>query len=318
MIAKSRHIPLLLFVALLVMGSLAGCGRGRSSKSIDTPTYGTVTIGVDDSYKLLAEAEIYTFQSLYPDAKINPVFGTEADIMNLFLKDSVPLIITNRKLTKAEEDRLNAVQSIPRTLKIAYDAVAFIGNNDNPDSSLYYEQIADIFAGKITGWKQINPKSKFGDLKVVFDNYKSANPRYFREKFNLASLPATCFAVENNQEVINFVEKNKNAIGVISVNWISDREDTVTVHFLKRVKVIGISSPGNVNPDATFYQPYQAYVAEGFYPFTREVYCINRQSYTGLAYGFNSFIAGPQGQLILLHAGLVPATMPVRLVEIKH
>ena len=102
------------------------------------------------------------------------------------------------------------------------------------------------------------------------------------------------------------------------MNWISDKNDTVTMHFLKRVKVAGISTAGNNDPNTTFYKPYQAYIAEGFYPFTREVYCINRQSYAGLGYGFTSFIAGPQGQLIIVHTGLVPATMPVRLVEIKH
>ena len=124
--------------------------------------------------------------------------------------------------------------------------------------------------------------------------------------------------MDNNEAVINFVEKDRYALGVVSVNWISDKNDTVTVKFLKRVKVAGISTEGNNDPGTTFYKPYQAYIAEGFYPFIRDVYCINRQPYTGLAYGFSSFIAGPQGQLIILHSGLVPATMPVRIVEIKH
>jgi phosphate transport system substrate-binding protein len=303
---------------VIIILLLAGCTNNAGKKPIDTPTSGRIKIAVDDSYKPLVEAEIYTFQSLYNLCKIDTSYKNEADVINDFLKDSVPLIVVNRKLTKDEELRLNAVQSIPRATKIAQDAVAFIVNNENPDTNLYFDRLEELFKGKITSWKQLNPKSKLDEIRVVFDNYKSGNPRYFREKFNVSTLPSSCFAVESNEAVIAYVEKNRNALGVISVNWISDKNDTTAMHFLKKVKVAGISSAGNNDPNTTFYKPYQAYIAEGFYPFTREVYCINRQPYAGLGYGFTSFIAGPQGQLIVLHTGLVPATMPVRIVEVKH
>jgi phosphate transport system substrate-binding protein len=105
---------------------------------------------------------------------------------------------------------------------------------------------------------------------------------------------------------------------VIGVNWISNKADSLSNKFLQQIKVIGIAIEGDNDPGTKFYKPYQAYIAEGSYPFTRDVYCINRQTYTGLAYGFSSFIAGEKGQLIVLHSGLVPAAMPVRIVEIKH
>jgi phosphate transport system substrate-binding protein len=234
------------------------------------------------------------------------------------MKDSVSLIVVSRKLTPDEEKQLNSQQVFPKTTKIAYDAVALIMNRENPDSTLFFDQVKNIFEGKMKTWKEINPKSKLGDLKIVFDNYKSCNTRYFREKFSLQKLPEVCFALHNNAEVISFVEKNKEAIGVISVNWVSDKADTVSHSFLKRVKVVGISAPGQTNPGGEFYTPHPAYIAEGFYPFTREVFCINRQVYVGLAYGISSFIAGEKGQFIVLHSGMVPAAMPIRLVEVKH
>ena len=191
-------------------------------------------------------------------------------------------------------------------------------NNDNPDTSLFFQTVRDIFQGKITSWSQVDKKSKLKDLKVVFDNFKSGNPRYFKERFKIDSFPSTCFAVHSNAEVINYVEKNKNTIGVISVNWISDPADTVSHNFLQRFKVVGIALEGDNDPGTKFYRPFPGYIAEGSYPFTRDVFCINRQPYTGLAHGFSSFMAGEKGQFIVLHSGLVPAAMPVRLVEIKH
>lgn len=296
----------------------ASCGGGANQKNSDTPTAGRIKVGVDDSYRLLIEAEMYTFEVMYKYARIDTIFETEADVINDFMNDSVPLMIVNRKLSDQQVAYLRERQYIPKTTKIAIDAVALIVNNENPDTTLFFQNVKEIFQGKITSWDQIDKKSKLKDLKVVFDNFKSGNPRYFKEKFEIDSFPSTCFAVQSNSEVINYVEKNKNAIGVISVNWISDPADTVSHNFLKRFKVMGISLEGDNVPGTKFYRPFQGYIAEGSYPFTREVYCINRQPYTGLAYGFSSFIAGEKGQFIVLHSGLVPAAMPVRLVEIKH
>jgi phosphate transport system substrate-binding protein len=44
---------------------------------------------------------------------------------------------------------------------------------------------------------------------------------------------------------------------------------------------------------------------------------ICREPYSGLGTGFVSFVAGDQGQRIILKSGLVPATMPVRLIQVK-
>jgi len=311
----NRFISASWVICLILMTS---CGGNSNSKNTDTPTAGTIKVGIDDSYHLLAEAEVFTFETVYKYAHIDTIFKTEADVINDFMNDTVPMIIVNRKLSDEQMAYLRERQYIPKTTKIAIDAIALIVNKENPDTSMFYQSIKEIFLGKISSWNQINSKSKLKDIRVVFDNFKSGNPRYFKEKFAIDSFPSTCSAANNNSEVINYVEKNKNAIGVISVNWISDPADTVSHNFLKRFKVVGIALEGDNDPGTKFYKPYPGYIAEGSYPFTRDVYCINRQPYTGLAHGFSSFLAGEKGQFIVLHSGLVPAAMPVRLVEIKH
>jgi phosphate transport system substrate-binding protein len=314
-IMMSRLPGIFFVISLLVF---YGCG-GNIQDSVDTPTSGKITMGIDDSYKLLLDAELYAFQTMYKYAKIDTIVGNETDIIDLFLKDSIPLMIVNRKLTQEEEQYLNERKIIPKTTKIAYDAIAFIVNKESSDTNFYYDRIKDIFTGKIKTWNQIDPKRSSRDsVKIVFDNYKSGNPRYFKEKFGLTTLPPSCYALNNNEEVINFVEKNKNSIGVLSVNWISDKADTVSHGFLDRINVLQISGAGNNDPSTNFYSPHPGYIVQGDYPFTREVFCINRQTYSGLAYGFSAFIAGEKGQLIVLRSGLVPASQPVRLVEIKN
>jgi phosphate transport system substrate-binding protein len=295
---------------------LIGCIGQKATD--ETPTRGNIKIAVDESYKLLMDAEIYTFQSLYPDAKLNTTVTNEFDAVSLLLKDSVRLIVISRQLTTAEDNQLKSKQFIARSTKIAFDALAFIVNKDNPDSNLRFDQIKDIFSGKISKWNQINKNSKLEGINVVFDNAKSGNARYVKEKFNIAgNFPTNCFAVNSNEEVVNYIQNNKNGLGIISVNWISDSQDTISNKFLQKIIVAGVSEDGDDEGLGPFLKPYQGYIAEGSYPFTREVYIICRESFAGLGTGFASFVAGDQGQRIIRRSGLVPAQMPIRLVEIK-
>ena len=313
-----KKIYLMTLLMIVTFTLLIGCS-GNNNKTInETPTSGDIKIAVDEAYQLLFDSEVETFESLYKYAKITPLYKPEGEAIDLLMKDSVPLIISSHKLTDAQEQNLKSGNIIPKTLKIFYDALAFIVNKENPDTLIRYDQIKDIFSGKISKWQQINSKSKLGELTVVFDNNKSCNTRFIKEKFELKdNFPAYCFAVKSNPEVINFVEQNKNAIGIISVNWISDKDDTVSHGFLQKIKVVSVGDEANTDGTGNFCKPYQGNIAEGSYPLTREVFFINRETFAGLGTGFASFIAGDIGQRIILKSGLVPATMPVRLVQIK-
>ena len=169
---------LLLFLVLF----LSSCGGGTGSKNIDSPTFGRIRVGVEESYRLLIEAEVYTFETLYKYAKIDPVYLNEADVINDFMNDSMQLIVVGRSLTENQVQYLRERQYIPKITKVAVDAVALIVNKDNPDTNFFHHTIKDVFLGKVTKWKQINARSKLGSIQVVFDNFKSSNPRYFREK----------------------------------------------------------------------------------------------------------------------------------------
>ncbi len=70
--------------------------------------------------------------------------------------------------------------------------------------------------------------------------------------------------------------------------------------------------------DGYYYRPAQGSIYDKSYPFVREVYMISRETITGLGSGFIQWATAEQGQRIVLKSGLVPATMPIRLVQIKN
>jgi len=293
------------------------CSRTQKKFTDETPTRGNIRIAVDESYQLLADAELYTFHSIYKYAKVTPVYLPEDSILKLFLDDSVRIIITSRKLTGNEEAFLKSKLIVPRTTKVAYDALAFIVNQSNPNPLLRYNTLKDILTGKTSKWNQINPMSKLKDIKVIFDNPGSNNVRTIMNKFGMTGpLPKYCFSVTKNSEVISFVENHPESLGIISVNWISDPRDSISHSFLNKIKVVSVTSEYD-SDGQEFYSPHPAYIANKEYPFIREVYTINRETFAGLGTGFSSYIAGDSGQRIILKMGMVPATMPVRLIEIK-
>ena len=313
----NRNFNISIFFILLLTISAVGCNKGKSHVTNETTTRGNIKIGVDNAYQLLADTEIATFQSLYKYSSINPIYATEDSVLKLFLADSIRLMITSRKLTQNEEAYLKENLIIPRTTQVAWDALAFIVNKSNPDSGFSYNQLKDIFLGNISSWNQVDPKSKIGKLKVVFDNPGSSNVRFVMKKFGITgSLPEYCYSANTNNQVIDFVETHPEAIGIISVSWISDSDDSITHAFLKRVKVMGVS--GDFDPEGNDYiKPHPAYIADKSYPFRREVYTISRETFSGLGRGFIQFVANDQGQRIVLKMGMVPATMPVRLIQVR-
>ena len=299
---------------LLVSLYLLESGCTQSNAPTDTPTTGHVRISVDESFFPLIDSELNVFHGLYKYATITPSFVPELQSIKDLLSDSARIAIVTRELNDEEKKYFEGLKLFPKTLKIATDAIALITHPENPDTVISMQQLAEIFSGSMNSWKTINAKSPLTDMMVIFDNKNSSTARYIKSKFN-TDLPSYTYAVNTNPEVIEYVAGHKNALGVIGVSWISDGDDSQSIDFLKKINVMRIISDSS---DTRGKQPYQAYIAQGSYPLTRSIYIINREARSGLGTGFASFIASDKGQRIILKSGLVPATMPVRIVGFKN
>ncbi|WP_018479941.1 PstS family phosphate ABC transporter substrate-binding protein [Pontibacter roseus] len=301
-------------ILAISMLALAACG-GNPETSQDTTTRGTISISVDESFQPIIESQVNTFEGIYKYANLNPQYKAEGGVFKDILDDSTRIAIVSRKLTADEKAVFDKRNITPRYTKIAIDAVALIVNPKNPDTLLTMNQVRDIFTGKAKRWADINGESNLKDITIVFDNNSSSTARYMRDTVMAGQpLPPNASASNSHAALVDYVAKNENAIGVIGVNWVSDRDDTTSLNFLNQIKVIGISKEENPITTDSYFQPYQAYIAQGEYPLRRFLYIISTEGRTGLGTGFASYVASDKGQRIILKSGLVPATMPVRVV----
>lgn len=300
---------LLILVSIVL---LAACTK--SSKPGDTPTSGSITITVDEALKPLIEAEVAAFEAIYANAHIRVIYTSEEEAIDLMLKDSARATIASRHLVPEEKDIFTKMGYKAREMKVATSAIALIVNNSNGDTTISMGDLKKILSGEIQSWGWNRPQKKGAStgMEVVFDQPNSGILRHLRDSvIRFDSLQKNWFALKGNEAVIEYVARKPEAIGLIDVSWISDRDDSTANKFMDAVKVVRIAG------DSGSYQPYQAYIAQGRYPLKRDVIMISREAKSGLASGFMSFIAGEKGQRIVLKAGLVPATMPVRIVEIN-
>jgi phosphate transport system substrate-binding protein len=310
-----KLIEIIIISFLLIIVGCKGVNRNPFS---DTPTTGKIKISVDETFKPVADAEIQVFQGIYHYAQIGAIYTGESQAFEYLLKDSVHLIIASRPLHQAEIDVFKKNNIVPRQIKIATDAIALIVNPANQDTMLSVTDVKNILTGKTSSWKQLNPKSSLDKISLIFDNKNSSTVRYALDSIcGGSALSGQSYALDSNVDVVNYVARNRDALGIIGVSWISDRDDTTQLSFLNKIKVVALSEEEIVN-DANSYQPYQAYVYDGTYPFRRDIYAINTEPRNGLATGFTSFLASDRGQRIILKCGILPATQPVRIVKVKN
>jgi phosphate transport system substrate-binding protein len=304
----------ILFFAFSIF-SIISCNN-NSTKILSTPTSGTEIIACDETFKPIIEDEIRVFTALYDQTTIDAKYGTENSALNLLLKDSTNLAIVTRRLTENERKHFESKQIFPKEMLIAYDAIAIIEHPSNNDSMLTINQLKDIFTGKITNWNQLNVKNNNKKIKVVFDNPNSSTINYITKNICNNSPITNAVAANTNKEVIEKISKEENSIGIIGVNWISDRDDSTCMNFLKSIRVIALTNENKATYSNSF-KPYQGYIATGEYPIRRELLCVLTEPRSGLCSGFLSFITSDKGQRIILKSGLLPATQTIRLVEVN-
>jgi len=310
-IMSMRTVLSLVIGLTLLLGSCRD--KGKDGKPLDTVSSGFITIAVDESLRSIIDAEVDTFMKIYPNAKIRILYLSESEAVQAMLNDSARLAIVTRKLTPEETAVLESQKLNARHITVARDAIALIVNKSNQDTLMEFSKFNKIATGEISNWKDLNKKSKSASIDVVFDHPNSGIVRLIRDSVaHSEKLPPNFYAVEGNEAVIDYVSKKENALGLIGVSWISDQDDSTSNTFLNSINVVSLSH------DSSYYRPYQAYVALKQYSLLRDVIIISREARTGLGSGFATFVANDKGQRIILKAGMVPAKMPIRIVEVTN
>jgi phosphate transport system substrate-binding protein len=301
---------------ILLLAVLSACGQSGNKGPVDTPTQGKIHIAVDEAFAPLIAAEINAFHGLYQKANIIPHYVSETKAYEMLMADSVRLVISSRDFSESERNFFKEKTIKPSSLKVATDAIGIVFHPAKTDSLLKMSELRNLLTS-----------SSEKSAVLVLDKRGSSNERIFFQRMGMdkSKVAIKIHYAGGDREVINFVNTHPEAIGCMGVNWISDSDDPLQMRFKSGIRVAALmpdsvekllsSEPDMHNED--YFQPLQAYLAQGFYPLTREVWVCSREARSGLGTGFLAWLSSDKGQRVVLKAGLLPATMPIRVVKIK-
>ena len=301
-----------LIVAVLTL-PLVSCGGG--SKQQGDPDL--IKVAIDETFKPLMDEEMYQFNLQSPEATFKYVYCSESEALQLFLKDSVRSCLATRELSDKEKDLLRSKNLNVMTERIATDAIALIVNRSNPDTLISANDVMRIVTGQVTRWDQIKYAHQSGEIQLVFDNTQSSTVRYVEDSIcGGKALKGNVYAQKTNPDVIEYIQKNPKAIGIIGVDWLRNEEDTTNLSFLPKVRVMSVSNSTVPEKDNS-YKPFQAYIALGNYPFVRAVYYMTSDPLMqGKARYFYHFLSEQKGQLIITKSSQLLPWMQVQFKEV--
>lgn len=313
---------------LILFVSITSCQEAKPYRT-DTPTSGFCEIVADECFAPIVQEQVDVFEGLNKEATVIPTYANERKAFELFLADSMRVLIAARELTEGEKQIIKERKQTLRSQNYATDAVALIINKENTDSLITMSDIKKIMTGKISSWKELNPNSKLGNIDVIFDSPNSSTVRYINDSIcqgeplgsNLKAYSADSvsnidlFDKTPNLEVIDYVSSNPNALGIIGVNWISNPRDTTKLSFTNKIRVMSVSK-ADVATLENSYKPFAAYIKLEEYPLRRDLYIMITDVRGGLPSGFVNFAARENGQRIILKAGLIPAYGVTRVVKV--
>jgi len=274
------------------------------TKGIEKPlhTYGTLKITADPSYKNLIKAVTSMYQVEYPEVKFDVDYKFEELAIKDLYEGKTEFAIVSKPLTKDQETYLfNKTKILYKASPIGMDATIFVTSIDNPLESI---SVSDI---------KSNIYKENSDLNFVFDYPNSANFNTVNDKLGISSPKGQAIkALESAENVIDFVQKDKKAIGIIGLNTLSDTDNPKVEEYLSKVKILKVAdNKGDI------YEPNNPNLRNGKYPFYRMIYFLKNEKGFGIAAGLSRFVGSQQGQLIVLKENLQPYYLYKREVQIN-
>lgn len=219
---KMKRFAGVLTAAVMTMCMFAGCGGsgGGSGSGSDKASKSVSTNGSTSMEKVIgALGEKFEADNKGVTFTYDPT-GSGSGIQAV-CEGSCDIGLSSRSLKDDEKS-----QGLKETV-LAYDGIAIIVNPKNPVKDLSVEDIAKIYKGEITNWKDVGGK----DSEIVLIGREAGSGT--RDGFE--SVTKTEDSCKYRQEltstgdVITTVSGNENAVGYASLAAVSDSVKVLTV-----------------------------------------------------------------------------------------
>ena len=261
-----------------------------------TPGKNVVQIKGSDTMVNVGQAWAEKYMEVNPQDFISVTGGGSGTGLSALISGTCDIAMSSRNI-KAKEIELAGKKGIkPFEIKVALDGLAVVVNPKNPVSKLTTAQLAGIFTGKITNWKQVGgPDSK---IVILSREVNSGTHVYFKEHILRRNDPnsteefaGSALMLSSSQAIADEVAGNSDAIGYYGMGYISNKQ-----------KAISIAK----DPNSEFVSPTIENVISGKYPISRPLLLYTNGQPLGLVKKFVDFALSKEGQEFVKKTDFVP------------
>lgn len=199
--------------------------------------------------------------------------------------------IKEKEILLAKQKGIN-----PYETKVALDGLAVVVNPKNPVSKLTVEQLAGIFTGRVTNWKEVGGNDQ--KIVILSREVNSGTHVYFKEHILRKGNPngkqefaPSALLLPSSQAIADEVANNPSAIGYYGMGYISAKQKPVAVA---------------KDEKSDYVAPVIENVLNGKYPISRPLFLYTNGLPQGLVKKFIDFCLSKEGQEIVLKTDFVP------------
>lgn len=266
---------MLVLLGILFVSNAAWCGALDSFSKLEggiSIAGGTAHIPVMND----AAKKISTFN---PKIRITVEGGGSGIGVQKVGEGLVDIGNTGRALSE-DEVKKYGLKSYP----FALDGVAVVVHPDNPVRTLSANQVKDIFAGKVTNWKDVGGKDT--PVHIFCRDEASGTREVFWEKaLKKGPVVQGANVVASNGAMKVAVAQDKNAIGYVGIGHVDQST--------KAVILDGIAAT-------------QENAMNGTYPVVRKLYMNTKGEPSALVKAFIDYVLSPEGAEITKKHGYIP------------
>jgi phosphate transport system substrate-binding protein len=283
---KALRIALIGLMAAGLVLSVAGCGKKRERE-------GFMQIRGSDTMLQLTTAWAENFMKANPKVQIAVTGGGSGTGIAAMINGTIDIAMASRKMKDKEADEAKANGINPMEHVVARDGISVIVNPANPLKELTQAQIADIYTGVITNWKDVGGSDH--PITLVGRDNSSGTYEFFLEHvLEKEDYAKTCRHLQSNSAIVEEVSSNPYAIGYVGLGYLVGAGD----------KVVGLAVASSEG--SPYVKPSEETVKNGTYGIARPLYFYTSGEPQGLVKAFLGFVESEEGQRIVRDEGFVP------------
>jgi phosphate transport system substrate-binding protein len=273
-----------LFVLLLVLPLLSGCGKGGGAGR-----GARVSVKGSDTMVILGQKWADTYMKEHPGMVVAVTGGGSGTGIAQLINGTADIAQSSRPMKDEEKAKIQEATGAPvEEHTVARDGVTVYVHTSNPVTRLSLDQLKGIYTGQVKNWKEVGGP----DLAITIYSRENSSGTYVFFKEHVLGgddFAATAQTLPGTAAVVNAVMKDKSGIGYGGIAYGS-----------------GIKHVGIEGKDGSVVEPTEATIKDGTYALSRPLYWYLTAKTPEAGRTLLAWVTAPEGQAVVKEVGYFP------------